>query len=192
MDASDWIAVGAAVIAVTAAIASWLQVAHAGKQAKAAKGSLALQEKMWRDATQPYVYADIRPDPRNGSMLLLIIENTGRSVATDVQVEFDPPLEAPSGKYKDIRDKKAITEEIPALPPGTRVSHFLGLGFELADSDLPKTYQVKISGKGPLGPLDDLKYVLDLDALLLQGPKIAQGSLYDLTKAIGKLADRLK
>ncbi|GLZ07655.1 hypothetical protein Acsp03_51210 [Actinomadura sp. NBRC 104412] len=192
MDATDWIATIAAVIAVVAAIASWRQVAHARNQAEAAKGSLALQEKMWRDATQPYVYVDIRPDPRNGSMLLLIIENIGRSVATNVRVEFNPPLESATEKFRDIGAKKALAEGIPAMPPGARVSHFFGLGFELASSNLPKSYSVKITGDGPLGALDPLEYKLDLNALLLEGPVLAEGTLYDLTRAIRKLTDKIK
>ncbi|TDC60874.1 hypothetical protein E1200_29770 [Actinomadura sp. GC306] len=198
MKSADWIAIAAAIVAVVAALASWRQVRHAKDQANSAqdqaataKESYRLQEELWRDAVQPYVYVDIRPDPRNGQMLLLVIENSGRSVAKNVRVTFNPPLRSANEKYEKIGEKTALKEGIPAIPPNGRIMHFLDIGFELAKADIPKSYTINVTGEGPAGELEPLEYVLDLNALLLEGPVLAEGTIHELSRAISNLAKKI-
>jgi hypothetical protein len=204
MEASDWIAIFAAAVAVASAGAAIWQARHARTQATAAKIQATaaekqadearqtnqLQEKIWRDSAQPYVYADIRPDPRNGVLLLLVIENTGRTIAQNVRVTFTPPLES-STPQLDITSKKALNDAIASMPPGARITHYVDRGFSLHDSDKPKHYHVKITGDGPSGPMDDLEYEIDLTALL-DSASIREGSMRELAKAIEALTKKLK
>lgn len=59
----------------------------------AARRQNELQEQMWRDQAQPYVVADVRPDPGQGHLLQVVLENRGNTIARNVHVTFDPPLQ---------------------------------------------------------------------------------------------------
>jgi hypothetical protein len=63
-------------------------------------------------------------------------------------------------------------------------------GFSLHDSDKPRRYLVKITGDGPNGPMDDLEYDIDLNALL-DSASIREGTLHELIKAINDLGKKL-
>jgi plasmid stabilization system protein ParE len=68
-------------------------VAAARDQVAAAHRQNELQEQMWRDQAQPYVVTDVRPDIGQGQMFQVVLENRGSTIARNVHVIFDPPLQ---------------------------------------------------------------------------------------------------
>src|SRR5215211_8561973 len=69
-----------AFVAVAAAIFAFVQV----RQARLLRV----------EQSRPFVVANFEPSPGSHRNIELVIENIGTTIATDVTIEFDPPLEA--------------------------------------------------------------------------------------------------
>jgi hypothetical protein len=195
MDASAWVAVVAAAIAVVAVVVAFLQARSAKSQADAAKvqadaavRQTELQERVHRDSTLPYVWADFRLDETQGSLIYLVVRNEGPTVAEEVQIYFEPALQG-VGLKKDLDAlQRRLTNGLRSLPPGREMRWWFAIGHVLFDeaNTAPLKYQVRITGRGPYGDLPEVTYVLDLDDLReLAAPKT--GSLADVAKAIAAL-----
>jgi hypothetical protein len=76
-------------------------VAAAREQVAAARRQNELQEQMWRDQAQPHVVADVRPDPGHGPLLQVVPEDRGSTIAWNVHVTFDPPLQKMLGRTRN-------------------------------------------------------------------------------------------
>ena len=81
------------VAAIVAAIASWAAVAvaliairPARRSAKASEEQTDIQREIARQSAQPYVWADIQPDRQQGTLIHLIVGNSGPTVARNVRV----------------------------------------------------------------------------------------------------------
>lgn len=72
------------------------------EQVEAAREQTRLQRELSHEASQPYVWADIQPDMKQGTVLDLVIGNSGPTVATDIKVTFEPPLSASTSWQKDV------------------------------------------------------------------------------------------
>ncbi len=99
MDASAIVAIVAADISLAALVAAAQQARSAKDQATSAREQVAeaqsqtaLQRQMHRDAAQPYVWVDVRPDDGHGQLIKVVLQNGGPTVATDIRVTFTPPL----------------------------------------------------------------------------------------------------
>jgi hypothetical protein len=169
MDASAWVAVVAALIALgTAGVTSWqarsakTQADAAKRQADAATSQTELQERVYRDSHQPYVWVDFRPDPATRQMVRLVIRNEGPTVAEDVQVTFDPPLQSPDQVVRFAeRANGLLGSGLRSMPPGREMAWHFARGFVLfADDTGSLQYKVTISGQGPFGDMPELEYVL--------------------------------
>ncbi|WP_406514021.1 hypothetical protein OG851_40445 [Streptomyces sp. NBC_00161] len=86
LTADDWMVMVAVIAAVVAVWQAAIARRSAGRQ-------LALAERIHREQNEPYVIVDIQPDP-DGGALLLVVENTGPTVARNVRISCDPPLES--------------------------------------------------------------------------------------------------
>jgi hypothetical protein len=211
MDASAWVAVVAAAIAVVAVgVAIWQAVSarsqarsakeqaehaqvqsdSAKRQADAAVQQTEIQERIRRDRGQPYVWADFRLDATQGSLMLLVIRNEGPTVAEDVRIVFEPPLQS-VGLPKSLEPVHAqLAEGLRAMPPGREMRWGFAMGHRLygdEGSEVPHRYTVTITGRGPYGDLPTLTYPLDLDEMReMAAPRL--GTLDHVAKAIEKLA----
>ena len=210
-DVSAWVAVVSAAVAVAAvAVAIW-QALSARTQAKAAKSQAEhaqvqsdsakrqadaavqqteIQERIHNESHQPYVWADFRLDATQGSLMHLVIRNEGPTVAEDVRVVFDPPLQS-VGVIKSLEPVQAqLAEGLRSLPPGREMKWAFAIGQRLygeEGSSVPHQYTVTITGRGPYGDLPTLTYPLDLDEMReMAAPRL--GSLEHVAKAIEKLA----
>jgi hypothetical protein len=214
--ASAWVAGIAAVIALGALIASAFQVKHARQQAKTAEEQVAiarsqaelakaqaestkhqveiarqqteLQEQIYFDARQPFVWADFRLDATQGELLQLVVRNEGPTVAHDVRVVFDPPLRGAglTEGLDSVNDQLARGFE--AIPPGREVRYAFGVGHMIfaEDTEAVLQYTVTITGRGPRGDLPQLSYPLNVDELSdIAAPRL--GTLEGITKAINEL-----
>lgn len=177
LDFGDLISLAAALFAGGAAIFAGLQVLHSRRVA--------------RDAQMPYVWADMRPDNGQGGILRLVVRNDGPTVATNVRVTFDPPLQGGTELLTSITDvTDRLAEGLLALPPGREMRWVLGLLHRMLRAEgLPMVYRVRIECDGPQGPVPPSEFVLDLGDYELTHA-VPDGSLHELTKAIKALGER--
>jgi len=198
IDASAWVSLVAAAIAVIAVVvATWQarsaksQADSARRQADAAVHQTELQERIHRDSNQPYVWADFRLDLTQGSLLHLVVRNEGPTVAEDVRIVFDPPLQG-SGVSRSLDSLHVqLAGGRRSMAPGREMKWAFAVGHRLFDesSEVPHQYWVTITGRGPHGDLPPLTYPLGLDELReVAAPRF--GSLEDIAQAIKKLAEQ--
>jgi hypothetical protein len=95
VDASTWVAIGAALTGLAALYFNAISV-------RAAKDQTAIQRQLRIDAAQPYVWADVRTDPESGILLDLAVGNSGPTIATNVTALLYPaednrPVANPGG-----------------------------------------------------------------------------------------------
>lgn len=173
------------------AVAAREGVMAAREQVTAAQRQAELQEQMWRDQAQPYVVADVRQDPGQGELLQVVVENRGGTVARNIRVAFDPPLDMKLGREQG--PFTALDGVISGLPPGRSMVWHLGISFkyfEGHDEPLPDR-EVTVTCDGPLGPVEPLRYTLSFESLRHQSA-LAPGTLSRVEDAIKEIAKVLK
>lgn len=157
-----------------------------------AKDQTDLQRQIARQASEPLVWVDIRPDDHQGAMLRLLLGNSGPTVARDVRVTFAPPLPVPA-KYpaaaKESQDRLAAG--IASLAPGRVVSWGIGLGREVLADDGPQVHRVRIECAGPAGLVEPVEYLINL-ADWRESADSPFGSLHYVRKAIQELTQEVK
>jgi hypothetical protein len=181
MDIEAWILAGSTVIALVALF-------FTGLAAKAAVDQTKIQRQLRIDAAQPYVWADLREDKIRGTMVLLVLGNSGPTVATDIKVTITPELRATSMNAEKVqRVQERLANGFQSLAPGREVSWSLGVGFEILEKEGGRSYSFKVEAMGPFGPLEPLTYVVDMDdwRSMRDNPS---GDLHQLTKSIDKVA----
>lgn len=168
------------------------------EQVAAAREQTRLQREITNEAAQPYVWADIQPDTKQGKILDLVIGNTGPTVATDVKVTFDAPLTMSDfAAHRSEPMLRALEDGLRSLAPGRVIRWTLGAAPELLSEDTPQLIRITVEATGPHGPLPPLE--VPVDASQWRNSKDApDGSLHlvrksiqDLTKSIDKAASRL-
>lgn len=136
----------------------------------------------------PYVvvYFDHQTD---SPIFDLVIKNTGRTAARDVQIAFDPPLQTSLKNY-NIEQLAFIHQVIPTLPPDYEIRASVDVIKNVLRSEtLPKLYRVKVSFAGGIkATLREAEYILDLNVFngILE---THTRSLTDLAKTIEKISD---
>jgi hypothetical protein len=191
VDSANWITVSisaaAAVAAILAALFAGTQSRAAATQASFARKQYELAELVRKDQAQPYVFADIRPDT-NGFLMMLVVENTGPTVARNVRVTFDPPLR--SITFPEVETLRFLREGIKALPPGRRIMWYFDTGPAIFENDVPKRYQVTVSADGPFGPSEEMTYEIDF-TILEHSEARDPGRLKDITEQLKKTNNTL-
>lgn len=189
-------------INVWAASLTWLPVALTamgtvltGLGVRTTKQQVDLQQELAREAAQPYVWADVRGSDHTGFLLEVMVGNSGDTVATDVEVTFDPPL--PVARQMADRDGSTsralerLESGLRSLSPGKTLSWTLGTGADLLESTGAQPHTVTIDAQGPFGPLPTLEYVVDLSDFRESADR-PSGSLHLLTRAVEKGFGQLK
>ena len=169
---------------VVAAVAACIALFFTGMAALAASRQTKLQKQIATDAAQPYVWADIRPDPQQGGLLTLVVGNSGPTVAVNVRVGFDPPLQMPF-QEETGHALEVLTRGLPSLPPGRTFTWNLGSAFQIVAGDEPKRYALTIEADGPFGALEPLTYTVDVDDIK-QTRALPDGSLHLVAEAVAK------
>ncbi|WP_375425258.1 hypothetical protein [uncultured Friedmanniella sp.] len=123
--------------------------------------------RLRREQAQPFVVVDFESSPAWQNAIELVIQNTGTTVARDVHVMFDPPLESTEHHPGySIADSVLVKTGIPTMPPGKRISALFDISHERKKSGLPLTYSATVTFKDFRGKVQTpLKYVLDLNFL---------------------------
>lgn len=173
----------AVVIAVISLLLNIAAVLISRSQVAAARSQTEVQRQIHRDSSQPYVWADIRPNPAQGVMLDLVLGNSGPTVATAITVTFSPPFE-------DLRELSSaalgrLSEGVASLPPGRTITWTLGKSAELVASIEPQPRTITVDATGPFGALTQLEYVIDMTDVRESNDR-PEGSLHLLSKAVDR------
>ncbi|MFF1338117.1 hypothetical protein ACFVYT_09420 [Streptomyces sp. NPDC058290] len=152
---------------------SHLQAVYSGRQLK-------LNQRINKEANDPYVVADIRPRAGGSGLLVFVIENLGKTVARDVELTIHPPIKGGERPDWDANIMTALGRQIPFLPPGRRLEWFFAFGGRFySKTDLPRQYTVTVQASGPSGPVEPMTYTIDLDVM--------QGMALDRETVVAKL-----
>jgi hypothetical protein len=156
----------AVLVAVVAAVIAVWQAAIARRSAAQ---QLALTERIHREQNEPYVIVDIQPERNDGS-LLLVIENAGPTVARNVRISCNPPIQsgwAPVGDEPDLTQvmQQVLARTIPMLPPRRRLTFLLDNSSRYKNTELPRVYTFTVNADGPAGAVETLEFTVDLDAM---------------------------
>jgi hypothetical protein len=188
-----WVALGAAVSILSLLVAGFSLV-YVRRSANASREQTRQQKQAAKDAAQPVLWVDVRGDGQ-GQALVLLLGNSGPSIARNVKVVFDP---APPSTL-DIKPILEILKQgIASVPPGRTMKWALGAAQNTSDSDAHKAYRVRIEAEGPFGAIEPLEYVISVDDL--DGSRAAPpgnlhavaAELHEMTKATKELNEIIR
>ena len=189
-----WVALGAAVSLLSLLVAGFSLI-YARRSAKASREQTKQQKQAAKDAAQPMLWVDIRGDDGQGQALLLLLGNSGPSIARNVKVTFHP---APPSTL-DIKPILEILKQgIASVPPGRTMQWALGAAQNTSDWDAHTAYRVRIEAEGPLGLIEPLEYVIsvdDLDGSRAEPPgnlHAVAAELHEMTKATKELNEIIR
>lgn len=140
-------------------VKTWEMASATRKAAEATEKSV-LEMREQRDAEiAPYVVAYLdEQGPING-ILSLVIKNTGKTVAKNVIVIFDPPLQT---RFPDLLERVLPLDGIPSVPPGYEIRTTLD-SFENYKKSGPMAFTVTVRYFGGISnKVREDKYHLDL------------------------------
>lgn len=165
------------------------QVASAQEQTR-------LQREQARALAQPYVWADIQPDPQVVHRLQLVVSNSGPTVATNVRVTFDPPLPSgPSHADRVLVLQEVLEAGLSSIAPHRSFRWTLGVSHEVfGDGPLPPLL-IRVEADGPFGPLPPLEIPVNFNdwATAQDAPDgslhLVRQAIKELTKAVQKSSD---
>jgi hypothetical protein len=108
---------------------------------------------------RPFVIVDFEP----GYLIYLTVENLGKTMARDVKIEFDKPLDSTLEGRSELHMSPLFREPIPTLPPGKKIRVLFDQFPGRLEAGLAFTYDVKLSYQGPTGKKEwSHPYRLDL------------------------------
>jgi hypothetical protein len=153
--ATDWAAVTAwaawatVAVYVVLGIFAWIQVLQA--------------RRLREEQARPFVIVDFEP----GFLVYLTVENVGRTMARDVSIRFDKPLQSTLSGPREIDESPLLRKPIPTLPPGRKIRVLFDQYAARLEAGLPLTYDVTLRYEGPFGKKEwEHPYRLDLGIYL--------------------------
>jgi hypothetical protein len=189
-----WVAFGAAVSILSLLVAGFALI-YVRRSVKASREQTKQQKQAAKDAAQPMVWVDIRGDDGPGQALVLLLGNSGPSIARNVKVIFDP---APPATLEIKPILEILKQGIASLAPGRTMQWALGAAHNPSDWDADEAYRVRIEAEGPFGLIEPLEYVIsvdDLDSARAAPPGNLQAvavELREMTKATKELNEIIR
>lgn len=111
-----------------------------------ARRQLKQNRQLREEEAAPYIVVDILPGRVSPILLELVIENIGSTVAHDVRIRFDPPIQsAMDMSGYELIDWSPLKDGIETLVPGRRLIALFDSSFERHGTDLPRRYSVTIN-----------------------------------------------
>lgn len=160
-------------VLVAAALVAWKQV----KEARTLR----------RERNRPFVVVDFDLDESKGYLIFFEVANVGNSLARDIRIEIDPPLE--SAIDVEIDKLKMLNEGIATLPPGKRLRTFFDMSFRrnedrqnLAMNHVATVEYTDEKGKRPFKET----YNLDLDQYMNM-QFVTKRGLHDIYEQLEKI-----
>lgn len=183
----------AAAGAIAAAVAAFVALRPAHRAAMAAETQSGIQRELMQQTAQPYVWADIQPDMQQGTMLHLVVGNSGPTMARNVRVVIDPPIPE-SSKYSGVTvaAQTRIKDGVLSLAPGRVIRWSLGRGFDLLENENDATtYSLKVTADGPYGALPSEEFEIR-PSDWREARDAPDGNLHFVRKEIEKLVQETK
>lgn len=119
--------------------------------------------RLREEQARPFVIVDFEP----GFLVYLTVENIGRTMARDVSIRFDKPLQSTLSGPREIDESPLLRKPIPTLPPGRKIRVLFDQYAARLEAKLPLTYDVTLRYKGPFGKREwEHPYRLDLGIYL--------------------------
>ncbi|WP_174534325.1 hypothetical protein [Micromonospora chalcea] len=139
-------------VAIAAAVFAYQQVKHA--------------RRLREDQAQPFVVVSLKPSPVWANAINLVVENIGNTLARDVLLSFDRPIES-KARTGDINESTLLKEGVRVMPPGMKFETLFDLSHVRKDSGLPMQYVARASFFGPRSSgrakRETLEFVLDMN-----------------------------
>lgn len=181
ISAMQWSAIGTMATAVIALAAAGFAAAQVLEARRARE-----------DRTRPFVIVDVVPSGTSSHLLTLVVENIGETLAKDVKLTFDPPLETTFDDDHAIEHSAMVTDGIKSMPPGRSITGIFDQGPARDKSDLPVRYDVTVELSDARGRTQEpLTYVLDLAPMF--GLMFAQElGIHHAAKALQNIDKRTK
>ncbi len=178
-------------IQIPTLVALIVYVLETRKMASATKKSVEVAEKSLyemreqRDAEiAPYVIAYLDAPGDINRQIYLVIKNTGKTVAKNVKINFDPPLQA---RYPELLQKVLPLDGIPSIPPDYEIKTIID-SLQAYKNSGPMAFTVEVTYYGGISdkPRED-KYYLDL--MLFRGTVTSKEiePPSDISKALQKI-----
>lgn len=175
-DVAAWTAVATWVTAVIYAailVFAWSQVREA--------------KRLREEQSRPFVVVDFE-----AAMLShLTIENIGKTLARDVTIEFDPPLESTLNRPWDWEGAAFLTTGIPMLPPGKQLRMTFDQLVQRFNSDLPRAYEVVVEYLGPTSKSSRFKDRYTLDLGVFEGMAVPERGMPELVRAVREIKSEM-
>jgi len=165
-------------------IKTWEMASATRKAAEATEKSV-LEMREQRDAeVAPYIVVYLHSEGAILGILSLVIKNTGRTVAKNVKISFDPPLQT---RFPDLLKKVLPPDGIPSIPPGYEIKTTLDNFAEYKKSK-PMAFDVTVTYSGGVSnKLREDKYHLDLELFRGIVYSVENKPLSETAKAIKEL-----
>lgn len=133
----------------------------------------------------------MRPNDQTSGLIVLYLGNSGPTVATNVRVTFDPPLDFPQAGANRVSE--AVTRlagGISSLPPGRQMQWNMGVAHQQVPASNMAGYRVIINADSAFGKMPEQTYVINLQDIRhnLSSPP---GTLHGVTQAIEKLTNKV-
>jgi len=156
--------------------------------AKAAENTLQEMRNARAEENAPFVVVYFKYIHRR-STIYLVVENIGKSVAQNVKMEFDPPLQGSKLMRPDLESNTLLTDGIYSIVPNYKIPipfDFLNHYFH---ENLPLEYRIRVTyyGSGNL-PQQEVKYVLDLKPYKYTH-FVTEKGLDEIDETLGRFAD---
>lgn len=169
-------------------VAGWA-IKYARAQAASAQGQLEVARQVHREQNEPYVIVDIQPYDPGSFVLVLVIENVGTTMARNVKITASPELESSHGSAVTEALQSVIARTISMIPPGRKHQYFFDTS-QRFQSGLPVVFEFAVTSEGPMGPVETLRYTVDLAAI--KEELIGERPTKKLEEKVGKVADSLR
>ena len=161
------------VVLLGAALVAWKQV----KEAR----TLRLERN------RPFVVVDFDLDESKGYLIFFEVANVGNSLARDVRIKIDPPLE--SAIDIEVGKLKMLNEGIATLPPGKKLRTFFDMSFrrneDRPDLAMNHVATVEYTDEKRKRPFKDT-YDLDLDQYMNM-QFVTKRGLHDIYEQLEKI-----
>ena len=159
--------------------------------AKATERSVQEMHASRDEELAPYmvVYFDSLND---AALFDLVIKNTGKTMAENVSIHFDPPLRSSLDDY-DLSDLAVLHQAIPSFPPNYEMRVAIdNIDSRLHSKEMPLIYHVRVTFNGGVDKTTrSSDFILDLH--IFHGiMETHTRSMNDLTRAIEAIPERLE
>jgi hypothetical protein len=126
-----------------------------------------------------------------GFLVYLTVENIGQTMAREVTIRFDKPLESTLAGPREIDESPLFHEPIPTLPPGKKIRVLFDAYGARVEAKLPLTYDVMLRYKGPTGK-KEWKHPYRLDLSMYLGSAEPLKGLPELVAEVEKIRKELE